>query len=572
MTENSLDLSIVLSGQAGQGIQTLERLLLRMFKISGRYIFSYSEFMSRIRGGNNSTLIRVSSQRKTAFSDRIDIFIPFGEGAMDRFKERISSDTVIIGEAVYIKDIYKNGNYAVIDIPFTEMAKKSGGKQYLNLLIMGIFAAIFKIDRDILIDQVQSYFSSAASDKIDSNINAVSAGFEKGRELFNNRQVIRIPDPAPALSQEILLNGAETITYGSIAGGCNFISSYPMSPSTDVLVNFAKHSTELNIAVEQAEDEISAINMAIASWYAGGRAMVTTSGGGFALMAEGLSLAGATESPVVIHIGQRPGPATGLPTRTEQGDLLFSLFAGHGEFPRVIYAPGNFRQGFFLAAKSFHIADKYQVPVIILTDQYYLDSYSTIPEIKMDELSNENIIVETNDKYQRYKISDTGISPRGIPGYGTGIVCVDSDEHDEGGYITESFSIRTAQVNKRMRKIKAMEPDIIAPDLYGPENYTTLIVSWGSTLDTVLEALISSGAKDTALLHFTQLFPLHKQTEMYLKKARNTIIVENNFSSQFSLLIRMLTGFEFDRKITKYNGMPFSVEELTQEFINQAER
>lgn len=571
MAEKRLDLSILLSGQAGQGIQTLEHLLLRMFKISGRYIFSYSEFMSRIRGGNNSTSIRVSSERKKAYIERIDIFIPFSEGSMDRFEERISPNTVIIGEAAFIKDNYKNEKYTVIDIPFTEMAEKSGGKKYLNIIVMGLFAALFKIEQDVILDQVQSYFSSAAPEQIDSNKKAASAGFEKGQELLSDRQIIEVPDSVPHLSQEMLLNGAEAIAFGSMAAGCNFISSYPMSPSTEVLVNFAKHSTELNIAVEQAEDEISAVNMAIASWYAGGRAMVTTSGGGFALMTEGLSLAGAIESPLVVHLGQRPGPATGLPTRTEQGDLLFSLFAGHGEFPRVIYAPGNFTQGSFLAGKSFYIADKYQVPVIILTDQYYIDSYCTIPDMEIDEVQNENIIVETDDSYRRFAITDSGISPRGIPGFGSGIVCVDSDEHDEGGYITESFSVRIDQTNKRMRKIEAMEPDIIAPDLYGPENYKTLIVSWGSTLEPALEALTASGVKDTALLHFTQLFPLHSDTEMYLKKAASSIIVENNFTSQFGLLIRMFTGFEFDRKITKYNGMPFSVEELTQKFIDLTE-
>ncbi len=339
-----------------------------------------------------------------------------------------------------------------------------------------------------------------------------------------------------------------------------------MSPSTDVLVNFAKYSEEFGIVVEQAEDEICAVNMAIASWYAGGRAMVTTSGGGFALMTEGLSLAGAIESPLVIHVGQRPGPATGMPTRTEQGDLLFALFSGHGEFPRIIYAPGNFSQGFDLTRKAFHMADKYQVPVILLTDQYFLDSYGTIPGVKIDNSMSANIIMETDSGYRRYQLTESGISPRGIPGYGTGIVCLDSDEHDEGGYITEDFTVRVAQVNKRMRKLQSMDPDSIPPDLYGPDDYRFLIVSWGSTLNGILEAINASGRSDIALLHYSQVYPLHEDTKKYLERARFTAIVENNYASQFGTLIRMHTGFEFNRKILKYNGMPFSVEELAEEF------
>ena len=560
------DLSILLSGEAGQGIQTLERLLMRMFKISGRFVFSYSEFMSRIRGGNNSTEIRVLAKRACAFVDRVDIFIPFGPGSMDRFEDRITADTVILGDHAFIDEKYRGGNYNVIEIPFFELGKEIGGKTYLNLLVMGLFAGLFRIDRDTVIKQVKSYFSSSADDLVQKNINAVIRGIEKGRDILQAGNSFFIPEPSAEASGEILINGAESIAMGGLAGGCNFVSSYPMSPSTDVLVNFAKYSNDFDIIVEQAEDEISAINMAIASWYAGGRAMVTTSGGGYALMVEGVSLAGAVESPVVIHIGQRPGPATGLPTRTEQADLLFVLFSGHGEFPKVIFAPGNFTQGFNLARRSFYIADKYQIPAIILTDQFFLDSNCTVPGLDIHVTMSENIIVETDDRYKRYAFTGAGISPRGVPGFGTGIVCLDSDEHDEGGYITENFSVRINQVNKRMKKLEVMDPEILTPDLYGPEDYKYLVVSWGSTLNPVREAIEASGLKDLSLLHYSQVYPLHRDTEKYLKRAELAVIVENNYSSQFAMLIRMQTGFEFHEKVLKYNGMPFSVEELIDAF------
>ena len=566
MKNGRTDLSIVLSGEAGQGIQTIELLLMKMFKLSGRHVFSFSEFMSRIRGGNNSTEIRVSSKRVDSFVERIDVFVPFGPGAMARFHDRITGDTAIIGDPAFTEERYRGGGYTVIEIPLTDIAKDVGGKTFLNLVVMGLFAGLFGINEDGVKGLVRTHFSRAADDVISKNIKALMQGVESAGKIVRSGKIEILPEASPDASKELLVSGTEIIALGGIAGGCNFVSSYPMSPSTDVLVNFAKYSEDFSIVVEQAEDEICAVNMAIASWYAGGRAMVTTSGGGFALMTEGLSLAGAVESPLVVHVGQRPGPATGMPTRTEQGDLLFAIFSGHGEFPRIIYAPGNYSQGFDLSRKAFHMADKYQVPVLLLTDQYFLDSYSTIPGVKIDTLMSENIIIKTDGGYRRYHITESGISPRGIPGYGTGIVCLDSDEHDEGGYITEDFTLRVAQVNKRMRKLQSMGPDSIPPDLYGPDDYRCLIVSWGSTLNGILEAITLSGRNDTALLHYSQVYPLHEDTKKYLERARFTAIVENNYASQFGALIRMQTGFEFNRKILKYNGMPFSVEELAGEF------
>lgn len=564
--KNKTDQSIVLSGEAGQGIQTLELLLMAMFKRSGRSVFSYSEFMSRIRGGNNSTEIRVSSQEVNAYVDRIDLFIPFGPGAMTRFHERITRDTMIIGDPAFIDERYRQGGYRVIDIPLHDIAKEVGGKTFLNLVIMGFFAALYRIDAEAVRTQVREHFSQATGEVVTKNLDALSRGYAHGERLRDAGTLVLPQQAAAETANDLLIRGTDIITLGGIAGGCNFVSSYPMSPSTDVLVAFARYAAEFGIVVEQAEDEISAVNMAIASWYAGGRAMVTTSGGGFALMTEGVSLAGATESPVVIHIGQRPGPATGMPTRTEQGDLLFTLFSGHGEFPRIIFAPGNYAQGYELTRKAFHLADRYQVPAFILTDQYFLDSYGTIPTLDIDGSMSANDIVVTTRDYRRYRLTENGISPRGIPGLGDGIVCLDSDEHDEGGYITEDRSVRIAQMNKRMRKLDAMDADMVPPDLYGPEDYRWLIVSWGSTLNGILEALLEIDRHDLSLLHFSQVYPLHGATGPYLRRAKNTAIVENNYSSQFGKLIRMETGHVFDRTIVNYSGMPFSVEELIEQF------
>jgi len=293
--------------------------------------------------------------------------------------------------------------------------------------------------------------------------------------------------------------------------------------------------------------------------------MVTTSGGGYALMTEGVSLAGMIESPIVIHLAQRPGPATGLPTRTEQSDLEHALYSGHGVFPKIIFAPGTLQEGFYLTQKAFNLADKFQVPVYILTDQYFVDSYNNIPGLHLDRISNRNYFVETKKDYKRYELTNNGISPRGIPGYGNGLICVDSDEHDEEGRITESMNIRTQMVDKRLRKLKEIMKETIPPTLIGDEHYKTLIIGWGSTYHIIKEAIEKIDRKDVSFLHFKQIYPIHPNTINFLKKAEKTIILENNATSQFGKLIKLHTGYEIHHKILQYNGLPFSVETVEKQ-------
>ncbi len=258
----------------------------------------------------------------------------------------------------------------------------------------------------------------------------------------------------PNVLDELLLDGTEAVGLGCIAGGCKFMSSYPMTPSTPLQVFMAVNSEEFEMIFEQAEDEIAAINMAIGGFYAGARSMVATSGSGFALMEEAVGLSGMIETPVVIYLGQRPGPAVGLPTRTSQEDLNLALYSGPGEFPRIIFAPGNLEDAFHLSQKAFNLADHYQTPVFILSDQYFADIFYNQPVFDLDGLEIENHIIKTKSDYKRYEITDSGISPRGIPGYGEGLVVVDSDEHDEEGHLTEDLDIRTKMVDKTTKKIK----------------------------------------------------------------------------------------------------------------------
>jgi 2-oxoglutarate ferredoxin oxidoreductase subunit alpha len=560
--KNRNDVSIVLCGEAGQGIQTVEFLLTRILKLAGYNVFATKEYMSRIRGGANSTEIRVSDRRVCALVDRIDILIPLNKGAMQHVEKRISPQTVVLAEKEIIGDDFSRRRYRFIDIPFTRIAAEAGNKVYSNSVAVGVIAGLFGVPVGDATGYIKQHFSIKSQEIIENNANAAEAGYKVGSDLVSAGKIITGIAPDARVRDEILINGAEAVGLGAIAGGCNFISAYPMSPSTPVLVFLAKYGRDFGVITEQAEDEIAAMNMAIGAWYAGARAMVSTSGGGFALMVEGLSLSAMLEVPVVIHLAQRPGPATGLPTRTEQADLELALYAGHGEFPRIIFAPGSIEEAFSLTQKAFNLADKYQVPVFVLTDQYLIDSYYNVVPLDLSRIEVQKHIVETKENYRRYEMTENCVSPRGIPGFGSGLIVVDSDEHDEEGHITEDLDLRTRMVNKRLKKLELIKNEAIVPELVGPADYKNLVVCWGSTYNVVKEALQKLGRNDTAMLHYKQVYPLHSNTAEYLKKVDRSIIVEGNATSQLGKQIKLHTGIDVDRRILKYNGMSFSVEEV----------
>ncbi len=562
LAENGKESSIVLCGQAGQGIQTVERILVRLLKLSGYNVFATKEYMSRVRGGSNSTEIRVASKRISAYVDRMDILIPFHQGALAHVEKRISSQTLVLGdEEILSKDSCAEGCKS-FPIPLSRLASKIGSKLYVNIIAAGVVSGIFQVDQEKLAEFIKDYFSKKGEDIVQKNIEAVQKGWEIGKGLLDSENKDMKSWKKKSVREDILVNGAEAVGLGALAGGCSFLSSYPMSPSTGVMVFLSQHMNGFDIIVEQAEDEISAINMALGASYGGARAMVTTSGGGFALMTEGVSLSGMLELPVVIHLAQRPGPATGLPTRTEQADLELALYSGHGEFPRIIFAPGTLEDAFSLTHKAFNLADKFQIPVFVLTDQYFMDSYSNVPVFDTQDMAVEKHVIKSKKEYRRYALTEDGISPRGIPGYGEGLVGVDSDEHDQEAHITEDLELREKMVEKRLKKLEKIKKEILAPELIGNRDYRTLIVGWGSTFGVIREALEKLGRKGISFLHFKQVYPLHKGTRRYLEKAENVMIVENNATSQFGKLIRLYTGIDIETRILKYKGLPFSVEEL----------
>jgi 2-oxoglutarate/2-oxoacid ferredoxin oxidoreductase subunit alpha len=552
------DLRIVLSGEAGQGIQTIESMLTAFAKKGSYHVFATKEYMSRVRGGCNSTEIRISRERVAARSGRIDILVALTAAAIPHLRERITGETLVLGE----KDIV--GYEGMVDLPLTAIAQELGSPIYSNSVAAGAVCGLLKLDRGVCEAGIREFFASKGAEVQERNAQALLRGYDRGVEL--GRSVAVDIGPSPDAVSDIMLTGADALSLGAIAGGCDYVCAYPMSPGTSVLTTMAEYSKRFDILVEQVEDEIGVANMALGAWYAGARALVTTSGGGFALMSEAVSLAGMIETPLVIHVAQRPGPATGLPTRTEQGDLNLAIHAGHGDFLKVVLAPGDLAEGFELMRSAFGIADRFQSPVFVLSDQYFVDSYYTTPPFALPERTLSNATARTGRDYRRFKLgSPDGLSPRGLPGLGEGIVCVDSDEHDEGGYITEDSGVRKAMVAKRLAKIEAVRGAVIPPRLYGGEGgYRLLLLGWGSVKNPILEALAALGRKDIAYLHFPWVFPLPAGVSDYMAKAASCAAIEGNATGQFADLVELETGRRLDARVLKYNGFQYTVEELAE--------
>ncbi|MHA1526324.1 MAG: 2-oxoacid:acceptor oxidoreductase subunit alpha [Promethearchaeota archaeon] len=567
--DNIKDISIVLCGAAGQGIQTVESLLTKSLKRSGYNVFASREYMSRVRGGVNSTSIRVSSRPVRAYLERIDILIPLNQEAIPHVKDRISSQTIIIGEAKFLgsSSTTKGIN---IEVPFTEFAQEIGNKILANIISLGVICGILNAEKSILQEAIVKNFEKKGQTIIDENINAVNKGYEISTELIDNNKLQRTIniEKTSEVKDQYIVDGRQAVALGAIAGGANFVTFYPMAPSTGVGTFLAQHGLEFSIIVDQSEDELSVINKAIGASYAGARAFVSTSGGGFSLMCEGISCLGMMELPLVVLVGSRPGPATGMPTRTAQEDLELVLYAGAGYFPRMIFAPGTIEDAFELTQNAFNLTQEYQLPVFILTDQYLIDSYYNTSTLNHENLEIKKFFVKTDKNYQRYRFTESGISPFGIPGYGDGLVDADSHTHTEEGDITEDPDIRAKTVEKRYKKLELIKKITIPPEFIGREGYKTLIIAWGSNYYIIKEAIENLNRNDVALLYFKQVYPIHSSVKNYIEKAEQTIIIENNPNAQLAKLIELESHRAIDFKILRYTGYAFSVEELLDSIKN----
>jgi 2-oxoglutarate ferredoxin oxidoreductase subunit alpha len=570
-----MDYSIKIGGEAGQGLQTIGDTLAHLFAKSGFHVFSHQDYESRIRGGHNFYQVRFSDKPVTASRDRIDIVVALDRESISQHEKELTEKGIIIYDSSAFKQ--KHDAPCFLDIPFESLAVEHGGSKIMsNTVATGAVLGILSMDLSPLFELIRNTFSKKGEDIIQGNINAAVEGYNYAVKnckqcSFNVGAIHEL-----SLRPQILIAGNEALALGAIASGVKFYSAYPMTPSTGIMNYIADKEEEYGIIVEQAEDEISAINMALGASFAGVRSMTGTSGGGFALMVEGLSLAGMTETPIVIALGQRPGPATGLPTRTEQGDLQFALYTAHGEFPRVIFAPGTPEQAFFLTNKAFDLSEKYQIPVIIMTDQYLADTQWTfnnfdLSKIKYTDYRLRGDAFKDLSEYKRHAFTQTGVSPFGVPGDAKHLVVTDSDEHDEEGHIVEDAETRIKMMDKRLfNKLPLIRQEIEPPVLYGSSQSDIVLIGWGSTYGVMKEAVdVLSERKSIAMLHFSEIYPFPLTDKFnylnILDTAKASICIENNATGQFARLMKAETGYNFKYKINKYDGRPFTVNELMKE-------
>lgn len=565
-----MDYTIKIGGEAGQGIQTIGDTLAKVFSRSGFHVFSHQDYESRIRGGHNFYQIRLSDEPITASRDIVDILIAMDKESIIFHEKELSEIGQIVYDSSLLKEKYDKPHF--LDVPFIKFSVEiSGSKIMANSVVMGVILGMLGMKLDILNNIIEDTFKKKGSEVLNANKQAINKGYD-----YALSQCIRCSFMVPPPNRKLMLiGGNEAIALGAVASGLKFYSAYPMTPSTGIMNYIASKSAEYGIVIEQAEDEIAAINMALGASYAGVRAMTGTSGGGFALMTEGLSLAGITETPLVIALAQRPGPATGLPTRTEQADLNFALYTSHGEFPRVVFAPGSPEQAFYLTNKAFDLAEKYQIQVIILTDQYLADSQWTYEGIDLNKIKYKDYrlrqdYLEKLQTYKRYKLTENGISSLAIPGESKHLVVTDSDEHDEEGHITEDSKTRVEMVNKRLfKKLPLIKDEISPPLFYGQSEAEVVLTGWGSTYGVIMELVKRLSKKmKIAMLHFIELYPFPYTNQLdyikILQSAKVSICIENNATGQFARLVKTETGYSFHKTINKYDGRPFTVEELEE--------
>ena len=568
-----MEYSVRIGGEAGQGIQTLSSILGKMLVRTGFHVFTHQDYMSRIRGGHNFNQIRFADRPLACSRRRIDILVALDQQTVDIHRGDLAPDGLVIHDSETIGRKYDRPEF--IDVPARRLAMETAGKRLMeNTVAAGAVSGMLRLELAPLERLLSQTFAGKGQEAVDGNIAAARAGYDFA--LHNCPRCAFTPAASGPAARRMLIDGNSAVGIGALLSGCRFYAAYPMTPSTGVLNFMAGQSRRHSLVVEQAEDEISAINMAIGASYAGVRSMTGTAGGGFAHMVEGLSLAGMTETPVVIFVGQRPAPATGLPTRTEQGDLLYVLNAAHGEFPRVVMTPGSPEQAFRLTGKAFDLAEKYQVPAIILSDTYLADAEWTLDGLEparieyLDHRLHAEALGQL-DRYQRHAFTVSGVSPLAEPGASRHLVVTDSDEHDEDGHIIEDAATRIKMVDKRLRKkLPLIRADMEPPRLYGEERPEIVLTGWGSNYGVMKETVDELRERHSiAMLHWSEIWPL-PATDKYdylavLRSARRTICIENNAGSQFERLLRGETGFQFSNRINRFDGRPFLLEDILQE-------
>ena len=555
---------IGVGGAAGDGIASTGETFAKICARNGLHVYAYNSYQSVIRGGHVYMQIRVAPEKVWTHGNSPHLVIALNQDTVERHGREITRGGGILfnSDKITVKPDQLPQDVKPFGLPVLTLAKNPLQQ---NVVALGALLYLLDLKIELLTELLTQTFAKKGAAVIEQNVQAAQAGFAYAQEHFGppNRQVVL------GTKKRMLLTGNQAFAVAGLIAGCKFYSAYPMTPASSILHTLAKYAAKYGMVLKQAEDEIAAINMAIGAGHAGVRAMTGTSGGGFALMTEAIGMAGMTETPVVIIQAQRGGPSTGLPTKTEQGDLFQLLGASQGEFPKAILAPRTVEEAYAIIGEAFNIAEKYQCPVMIASDLLLSEHQETVEDlptsfpIERGEVVNGT--VSQTGEYQRFAITPSGVSPRALPGHPGTIFTTASDEHDEEGIvISDVFTDpirRFHMMNKRMRKMDGILHELPLPTIEGPAKADLTLVGWGSTyhvLRETMDYLNAQGKPRVNLLTIRNLWPFQSAAvTQLLQSAKQTLIVECNYSGQLAKLIRMETGITLNFRLAKYDGEPF---------------
>jgi 2-oxoglutarate ferredoxin oxidoreductase subunit alpha len=570
-------LSLLVGGEAGAGITRSGFLFAKTCLRGGLYVFGANDYQSLIRGGHNFYTVKADAEMVYSQADTIDLLLALNKETIHLHKHELVAGAGIIydGDQITVTDEeIGRDKIKLYPVPLRKIVKELEGQQIMeNTVALGAAIALLDYDPELLNEVLRDTFSPKTAEL---NIEAAKRGYNYTQEHYGNNFGYRLKKTSSAGKHRIFLTGNEAIGLGALNAGCKLYAAYPMTPATSLLHFLAPLDREYKMVVIQVENEIAAVNMVAGASHAGVRSMTATSGGGFCLMSEGLGMIGMTETSPVIVLVQRPGPSTGLPTYTAQGDLRFAIHASQGEFPRVVIAPGDVEESFYMTLEAFNLAEKFQIPALIISDKYLAESHGTAEPFDQNRsgIDRGNLITEDEytleEEYKRHKFTENGISPRAMPGTKGAIVRTNADEHNELGYTTEDPVLTTKMADKRFKKLDALTKELENYEtvkLYGPEEADATIMGWGSTKGPIRETMKILSMEDSTV-NYLQIvyltpFPADK-VQKILQSAKKTIVVENNKTSQLSSLIREHLLTTVDHKILKYDGRPFNPEALSR--------
>lgn len=562
--------SFKIGGIGGQGQQAAGSLFAKVFARQGYWTFDWSEFPSIIRGGHGTYQVSVSRVPVTAAYRTIHLLVALSQETANRSIAELADGGAVIYDSDKVKvDTLRAPKVRHHALPIAQLLQSAGASPRMaNTVAVGASLALLDDGLEAFTSAIKDTFGAKGESVVQENISAARAGFDYARSNFQPTTFgFRLP--AGAYHKDaLLLTANDAVSLGAVAAGCKLYVAYPMSPSSSILHSLAGWASKVGMVVHQPEDEIAGVHIAIGAMYAGTRAMVGTSGGGFALMNEAVTLAAMTETPLVLVECARPGPATGLPTWTEQGDLKYLANCGHGDFPRAVLTPADPQEAFDNAALAFDLAERYQTPVFILLDKYVCDGHASVRNfnIKVGSLDRGEIVDQLPPTgYQRYTLTPNGISPRALPGTPGGAHLANSDEHDATGTAVEAFHApwRVKMMDKRMGKLKGLAKDLPQPKLYGPARAKLTLLGWGSTRGPVLEALKS--LPNVNYVHVPAPFPVPVDSlAAKLKGAKRVVAIENNYSGQFADLYAAASGRRVEERLLKYDGRQFWPEEIIE--------